>query len=325
MEAAPASAVFSPANPPTLGENYSFACAKVDDSGERVFANTSCVNDLGTVYYTAAECVATGYPCEGYVVERVYWQKTTDNRWNPDTVAGGGVPVDATYLDWGDNLESVSWTASSVIRVEMTPFAAVSTQLRGIEMWHVFGQGTNELWGAHATDASTPLPYVYMAEHGIVNTAAARLNISKLNNTPQTCPTEPSGPQVPTGTWDGDHWQGMEVLRDVPFKPELNIGGKYVYGYNWNLRKDIMPTGINKAGWWRLTYYAPGAINFLAATQLVAYVPGSGEPTTLSTAAEPLEETSGPLYEPVSDDRENHNLTYIDICIKEAKGGGKKK
>ena len=41
----------------------------------------------------------------------------------------GGPEGEATHLDWGDNLESVSWTDRSVIRVEMTPFAQLQDPL----------------------------------------------------------------------------------------------------------------------------------------------------------------------------------------------------
>lgn len=306
-----------------LGVTYSYGCNKPEVVDSRSFPNTSCVSADGRTYYTAAQCVTVGAPCAGEPVaslDRIYWQKRVANTWNPDTAPGTGMAVDATYLDWGDNLESRTWTTRSVIRVEMTPFAAVAA-LRGLQMWHVVGQGTNELWGARATEGG--LPYVFTATDAIVNTTKARLNIAKIANGPQTCPTVPTGPSVPTGSWTGSGWAGMWVLLDTPFVSELNIGGKYVYGYNWNLRKDVVPTTVDKAGWWRLTFYAPTAVNFLATTKTIVYTPDAGVPTPLPTGFVSLAEEAdtGPLYLPVSDPR--YNLTYIDICVAGTQGGGK--
>lgn len=321
IDAVGGTASFTTANP-VLGSTFSYACNKPETIEGRTFPNTSCVSADGSTYYTAAQCTAVGAPCEGLPVDRVYWQKRVlANRWAPDTVSGQGQgEFEATHLDWGDNLESVSWTDRSVVRVEMTPFTTVGGLLRGIQMWHVFGQGTTELWGARATEDG--VPYVYESAQAIVNTTGARLNIAKLQNGPATCPTDEPGIPPTVGGWDGNKWDGTWVLRDEAFTPELNIGGRYVYGYNWKLRRDNVPQEVDKRGWWRLTFYAPSQIRFRDSTALTPPETVDGTPTPLGAArGQPgVQEDTGPLYQPVSDG--NHNLTYIDICIVSRRGGG---
>lgn len=331
----PVSAYFKVAVPGTLGKTYSYGCAKEDTTSVagRTFANTSCASADGKTYYSASQCVAAGMPCEGFAasaLDRIYWQKTSDNVWSSDSVLGAPV-VDASAVDWGDNLESRSWTSNSVIRVETTPFAPV-VQRRGLQMWHVFGSGTNELWGVRATDAG--LAYGYLSDAAIVRTNSARLNITKLPGPqPAACPTTNPGPQAQGLTWDGSAWTGGNtfVLYDnVPFTPELNIGGKYVYGFNWSLKSDVVPTEIGKGGWWRLTFHALGVIGFPDGIALAPPAIPDGSPVSLPTASSALmvllaaeASESGPLYTPVVYNRAGYSLTYIDICVNETKGGGK--
>lgn len=96
------------------------------------------------------------------------------------------------------------------------------------------------------------------------------------------------------------------------------MGGKYVYGYNWALKRDEVAPW-DKGGWWRLTFYTPDrSIVFTNAA-----IPTTPPPVVPST---PLIFTilagdTGPLYAPVIDVA--NNLTYIDICVSDTAGGGK--
>jgi hypothetical protein len=295
----------------TLGTTWSYGCAVPEDE----FPNTSCVLADGTVM-TYDECVLR---CGATMVERIYWQRATGVAWQAESVPAGTLQWPATFLDWGDNLESVSWTTRSTIRVETTPFTtlldpalcasvpAAEGCRRGFQMWHVFGKGTDELWGARATNAEPPLPYAYESPYAIEHTASARLNIAKLEAGTSACPTAYT-PSPYNPTWDPltSQWSDSCLLRDTPFTAELNIGGKFVYGYNWRLKRDVMCPGWSKAGWWRLTFYAPTVLFNDAAIPLV--------PPTLPPAAPVVTaEPGGTLYRPVIDT--SNNLTYIDICV----------
>jgi hypothetical protein len=330
--ASPASAFFT-VTTPELGKTFSYGCP--DPAVDAEYPNFSCVSADGKTFYTAEQCMGTGMPCAGVQVDRIYWQKTTANDWSSDTI-DGGLTYEATHIDWGDNLESQTWWSTAAIRVETTTFGfgQASPLQRGIQMWHVYGQGQTEMWGARA-DEEASLPYVYDATYAILHTMNARLNIAKMT-TPEACPTTPStGPYLPQGNWtytpSGGYWQqALFTLYDVPYSPELNIGGKYVHGFNWQLRRDTVPTSVGKTGWWRLTFYSRNlgtspAVTFPSPVEnIVLDAPESvpAYPSLLGLTA--AEAESGPLYRPVVIGEPDH-LSYIDICIADSKGGGGKK
>jgi hypothetical protein len=304
----------------------SYGCAVPETIGTTTYPNTSCVVDGAPVVtpLTYVECADT--KCYGQTIERIYWQKNALNKWQAGYATSSlALPVD--YVDWGDNLESRSWPVQ-VIRVETNTFADLAAATTRFDMWHVFGQGTNELWGVRATDADAAAPYAFTAWPFAVNVSdGVRLNIAKLVNGQATCPTAPSStppyaPSTPTWSADDQAWIGTWVLYDAPYTAELNIKGSYVYGYNWNLRSAIVPGDVNKAGWWRLTFYtSDGSILFDNADVPKAPPATDLVPQPLAAAAE--EGETGPLYVPVVDT--TNNLTYIDICITSTKGGGSKK
>lgn len=331
--ASPATAFFTVVSP-VLGQTYSYGCEKPDGD----YPNTSCVSADGNSFYTADQCISPGMPCAGLPVDRIYWQKTTANDWSSDTI-DGGLTVPATHIDWGDNLESQTWWSTAAIRVETTAFGLgrIDPKQRGLQMWHVYGQGQTELWGVRATDDGST-PYVYDAESAILHTMNARLNIAKMTY-PEACPTAPAtAPYLPRGTWKytsgGGFWeQSLLTLYDVPYSPELNIGGKYVHGFNWQLRRDTVDPTIGKGGWWRLTFYSrnlgtASAVTFPAPVESIKLAAPDAVPafpTLLGiTAALAEEAETGPLYKAVVVGEPDH-LSYIDICVSDSKGGGGKK
>lgn len=288
-----------------LGVNYSFGCDVPD--GE--YPNTSCMSAEGA-YLDAAACSTM---CGGAPVSRIYWQKVSDNDWWAQTTPVA-TPQTATFADWGDNLEVVSWRETSVIRVETTPYATLTAPLQGLQMWHVSGRGPDEQWGVRTTNSSSPMPYVYASNYASIYTTTARLDITKLGAAASTCPTSAGAvsPVVPT-TWSEGSWVGTNIAEivDVPFTAELNVQGKYVHGYNFFLRRVAMPGGWSKGGWWRLTFYTTGAVAF--APDAVTTPPPA--PTDVVI----LSETEETLYTPVVD--AVTGLTYIDICIVDKRTG----
>lgn len=309
----------------SLGASFptgmSYGCAAPETIGTTTYPNTSCVVDGASVVtpLTYDECAIT--KCSGQDIERIYWQKNALNKWQAGyATSSSALPVD--YVDWGDNLESRSWPVQ-VIRVETNTFADLDPATTRFDMWHVFGQGTNELWGVRANDPDAE-PYAFTAWPYAVNVSdGARLNIAKLANGQATCPTVPPATPPYNPIWNPTDrvWTGTWVLYDAPYTAELNIKGSYVYGYNWNLRSAIVPGDVNKAGWWRLTFYtSDNSILFDDAD--VPKAPPTSELIPAPLAS--LEEgETGPLYVPVVDT--TNNLTYIDICITSTKGGGSKK
>lgn len=298
----------------TLGVNYSYGCDVPD--GE--FPNTSCFDEVTGTFTTAAVCTVSETNCIAQPVSRIYWQKVGTNWWWAETTALAS-SFEATAVDWGDNLSAVSWKTTSVIRVETTPYATLLDSLIGYQMWHVSGHGPDEQWGVRATDSTTPQPYAYGADPlypfftPSIYTTTARLDGTKLGAAVATCPTSPGGtaPVAPTWNQVTNNWEGAGVVQvfDEPYTAELNVGGKYVHGYNLMMRNVTMPAGYAKAGWWRLTFYSSAVTMSPDAVTTPPAVPGAAP---LVIAAE---EEEGGLYEAVVDWA--NDISYIDICIED--------
>jgi len=328
-----------------FGVNFSYGCVETDPAAE--YPNRTCASESGD-FYDKADTACTSI-CEGQPIQRMYWQKVNGQSWKSQQI--GGTPDTpnalAAYVDWGDALESRTSAETSVIRVETMPFYdSVTPALKGFDMWHVFGLGKTEMWGARVTDEPSDLQhYTYATQYAIVHTSQARLNLAKLNVTAESCPSFASefgaspydgvfgaeDPMESAPVWDGSTrtWNQAVYTNDMPFSAELNIQGKYVYGYNWQL-KTMPVTGAEKAGWWRVTFYAPD-VHFDGLTGVGAPVvpesaPDSEFPLIVPTVlAEDDSDTDTDfrLYKAVVSPA--YDLTFIDVCISTKKGGGRKK
>lgn len=333
-------------------EGMSYGCAGTETIGTTTYPNISCVNEDGTPQ-DAASCQAAGGKCAGKSLERIYWQKNSSNQWQAGYASSAEAPILAEYIDWGDNLEGRSWPVGA-LRVETNTFSTLPVLVEGeanartrFEIWHVFGQGTNELWGVHATNPGSgspdsTIPYLYLDEASAVNwpyavnvSPEARLNIAKLQAGGAVCPSTGTG--ITQSPFQGSNnliwffdqvtqtgqWVNAAHTNDMLYGAELNIKGSYVYGYNWRLDREVVPDEVGKTGWWRLTFYTPNkSIDFSPwtgpetglAPPLDPAVPG----TEVAAAAEEGESSLllyVPQVDPVS------QLTYLDICITEGSGG----
>jgi hypothetical protein len=327
-----------PAGGGTLGVHYCYGCNKPTTVDSFSFPNTACTLDDGVTFLTAEQCTAAGAPCEGYSLDRIYFQKQAEVKWNAETeVELAPSRPTVKYLEWGDNLESTTWSTSSVIRVETQPFAVRTNDLTGFYMWHVSGHGPTEQWGARVTETGLA-PRTYEAPFTIIHTALARLNIAKLSPASGACPASGSGGGPPTLAldWNPDMHRWVSIgedpspclLRDTVYTAELNVGGKWVYGYNWSTRRDVLEgcdVHFEKGGWWRLTFYTNDDRVFFDPADPV-FTPYASP--TLPPVVDPAptlfplseSETGEPLYAPVVD--YEHNLTYIDICLSDKTQGG---
>ena len=294
-------AYWAPPGAPELGVHYSYGCDKGESNAQFSYPNTSCVDSLDepTVYYTAKECTdnVLPSPCQDMEVERIYWQKVESNEWWADDVGVSPNEVRVAYVDWGDALEAVSWTESSVIRVETQPWtetidgfdptiadpalndcaeaaavAGLDPEIAckiGLQMWHVSGQGITEHWGVRAGDIGAFDSFNYDTPFQIVKSTEARLNLTKLGQGSALCsmPGGNPGDDPPEIThWDGSSWVGTgqtEVCEwyDDEYSVETSVGGKFVFGYNWRMREVELETVCGpdwqETGFWRLTFYAP--------------------------------------------------------------------
>jgi len=189
-----------------------------------------------------------------------YYQREDLNYWQAENVDGSGSPVQVSWIDWSDNIESQIWTIRSIVRTEVVLFQDLATPLTGYEMAWLWGSGTDEMWGTNGVQ--------YPSSQATVFSWLARYTIQKLDAVPYT----PEGGVIDNNTlglaWNGatHQWEGPvfaplynsavweaegvdgHALSAI-YSAELNIPGKVIYGWNWNLKKLNAGTG-----YYRITY-----------------------------------------------------------------------
>lgn len=245
-------------------------------------------------------------------VYKAWVQKDVRNFWQASAVNGiGDVTID--MVDWGDNLESVDWYLTSKVRTEVGLYknAPEGEPYRQYAMRHVSGWGTDELHGLQTTLNDQVI--FGPGTQATVYTEHARLTIQKITS------------ETPVLTWNPEThlWTG-DVLPPVVNKPvweegdgptffnaEVNIKGKIIFGYNWDVKR-----ANNGIGKYRITF-SFDENNPIKSTILKTFLTEN----TLLEGQEivPTEEEGGPTA--VIDVA--NNLTYIDITILGNKGGGK--
>ena len=234
---------------------------------------------------------ATCYTPDPLVPENCYWypQKTDGNKWQAEYQIGG--PVDVTYIDWSDNMESVSPKVRSPFRIEMVLFKALDMPMTGYTMGVLeYPSSSNELQGTNTT--------TYPSLYATVISARPKLGIQYLGTT------------VPALTWDAtaSTWKLEDGSTPTPipisFAPELNVGGKYVFGASEGGWK---PTS---AGYYRITFYVPGGSGVNLALGTIANAATGFTAPTEGVATAVLDTTN--------------NLTYLDVLATGSGGGGRR-
>lgn len=241
-----------------------------------------------------------------------YYLQQTQNTWQAGW-ANGAAEGEVVRADWSDNIVRQTWSETSVIRVETVLFKDLAEPITGYDMAYLYGEGIEEVWGTTGVTYPSALATVY--------SICARLTIQKLDG--------PNG--NPVGTlYDSAIYDRFGV--DGPttaYSAEVNVPGKIIYGYNWDLAKfDMASIGLPnepKSGWYRLTFsFDPTAIYNL--------VDPNGVPRSFtipcntvlgSLDAADLLGTTVPevvVYEPKLP---SGQVTTLDIYIKPAKGGKK--
>jgi hypothetical protein len=181
-----------------------------------------------------------GNVAETYTPFDAFWQKSA-NVWQAEWDARLGPPTPA-IVDWGDNFRSVSYSSTSVIRVEHTLYANDGTIMQGYphdvtinpssssELQAIFDDGQQTV-----TVPMTPTVF----------SDRARLRIDKLSG--------PGGTVTHT-LLDKAVYESFGIDGPGGYGAELNVGGKVVFGYVWDMKKVVMPPGVSKEGWWRITF-----------------------------------------------------------------------
>jgi len=189
-------------------------------------------------------------------VYKAYLQKDAANLWQAtNTPLYGVFDHEVDLIDWGDNLESVDWTLRSQVRTEVVLYENLATPVTQYAMRHVDGWGVSEVHGLQ-WDMAAGEPMLGTGDQATVYSHNARLTIQKLN--------VESLDDLGTLTWDttDNKWTGTNVNEplfnmavyeagDGPgyYNAEINVKGKVIYGYTWNVKK--MNEGL---GYYRITF-----------------------------------------------------------------------
>lgn len=231
-----------------------------------------------------------------------YAQKTEGNTWQADYEVG--IPVAVSYVDWGDNIESVNPKIRRPFRLEIQLYKRLAEIEEGMTMTGYvmaeleYPSSANELQG---TNTAT-----YDGNFATVVSDLWKLRV-------QYC-----GSAVPADLyWDAgmSMWLSPTAsCADVPisFAVELNVGGKLIFGGSQGGWK---PTS---AGFYRITFYSPVATSLSLATAQVGNYGDFGV-VTPEAAAESDEGDEGAAT-PVVD--QALNISYVDVHAVAGGGGG---
>mgnify|MGYP001555694420 CR=1 FL=1 len=264
-------------------------------------------------------------PGDGYY--KSYIQKDDYNVWQAENAAPSG-PVHVDWIDWGDNLESVAWYTRSQVRTEVVLIKDLATPMYAYEMLHTDGWGIDEVHGLAELDG---VVQQYASDQATVYSTCARLTIQRRLITRDD-------PLIETLEWvPGQGWSGTGLINapifnlpvyeggDGPgyYSAEINVKGKVIYGYTWNVRN------LNEgAGDYRVTFSFDETCGM--ASLNTAFIEGVTE------ILQPLEEEGEETLTLASDEGGDggstsggvgvidfgKNLTYIDVRILERGGGG---
>lgn len=275
----------------TTGNNLSYPVVFAEGIG---ITGLSVAVDAGLRPTPAESIAVTGLPFfySGNVPDynQTYYLQQGSNVWQADWRNGLLAGMQQAEVAWSDNLTHHSWNTHSAIRVEIGLTAFAHPMLAGYNMTVLYGSGSTEMQGTDGTTAlAVPLIYSVMP----------RLVIERLDDVTRT-------PVATVFNGAVHEWLGI----DGPggFGAEINVGGKIIYGYNLMLKDAVMPSGVTKYGWYRLSFQLDnaGTVN--------------GAPVSRNTALARLATSTDSLtYTPVLD--VSRNVTWLDIYVTSASGG----
>ena len=272
-------------------------------------------------------------------VYRAYVQKDALNVWQ----AYNDVPTDVVNvdrIDWGDNLESLAWTTRSQVRAEVVLLEDLVEPVSEFAMRHVDSWGIDEVHGLQTDLNGQPVDDIEgLGTIATVYSHNARFTLQKLNvESLDELYTDTGGniksklEWIPTVGWTEDQSGGSEdLVNDDPllnmavydagdgpgyYNAEINVKGKIIYGYTWNVRE------LNEGeGYYRLTFSFdaesayPLNTYFDEATEIVVPIEEEEE-------SEVATKEEGPGNGGVAVIDVGNNLTYMDILITERSRGG---
>jgi hypothetical protein len=273
---------------------------------------------------------------------KAYLQKDVNNTWQAESgnpqyfkVAEGDGSLHVDWIDWGDNLESVDWYTRSQVRTEVVLFQDNPYPYKWLEyqMRHTSGWGIDEVHGI-AADVITNEALKGDGSRATVYSHCARLTIQKLLVDRDDPLLATNLTWVPQKGWnesnDNEELINPPIFNDAVYNAgdgpgyysaEINVKGRIIYGYTWNVRK------LNEGpGSYRLTFSLDDTCGtgskrrteFVEGETQILVPPEEEEEVTITSESDDDSDTPGGTGEL---DFAN-NLTYMDINILERSGGG---
>ena len=281
---------------------------------------------------------------------KAFIQKDPLNVWQAESMAWPNGDNVVDWIDWGDNLESVDWYTRSQVRTEVVLFEdnnSIEDPWLEYEMRHTSGWGIDEVHGMAATLDETPAALFGPGTRATIYSRCARLTIQKLL-------VDRDDPRVGEGeegvlVWDPEasNWKepdgypedlinehifngSVHEGGDGPgyYSAEINVKGRIIYGYTWNVRKlnDLTGIPLTAAGDYRITFSFD---EFCGTVGLnTDFVDGTTE-IMVPLEEEIIEQVALAEADDSGDDgggtgvlKGDLNLTYMDVRILERGGGG---
>lgn len=223
-----------------------------------------------------------------------YAQKETGNVWQAE-FANANQDLYVTFIDWGDVIEAVNPKIGRPFRLEVTLYYDISdAPMTGFLMALLANPSSkNEIQGTNAT--------TYEGNWATIVSNSPKLIVQPL-----------AADAIPVWDDDAGMWIGEGVsapLTGFGFAPELNVGGKYIYGASQGGWK---PTAL---GLYRLTFYMSGNGN-ASFIHLEDAVIGNYTGNTAGQWGSPETTASQPVVDTLN------NLSYVDVTVVTSGGGG---
>jgi len=190
---------------------------------------------------------------------RAYLQQDEFNIWQAYNIEADE-PMFIDLLDWGDNLEAKDWNLSSHVRTELSLYENLQTPVLQYMMRHVQGWGNNEMHGLQTYLDERPV--LGPGNIATIYSHNSRLTIQKLNIDRDSIMAGDLT-WIPNAGWTETDPNGENLINEPIFNhavyeiasshedyaAEVNIKGKIIYGYTWNV-----PNLNEGAGYYRLTF-----------------------------------------------------------------------
>ena len=261
------------------GNNLSFPVFAIDGYA------ISAVQENLTVEYSG--------PYDGLTAEELlyleangpwYAQKVVGNVWQAE-FSNANEPLEVTFIDWGDVIESVNPVVGRPFRLETTMYVDISDDpMNGYTMAMLaFPSSPKEAQGTNGV--------LYDANWATVVSSSPTLIIQRLM--PEALPNWNSE----AGMWTGEGV--LAPLANFMFAPELNVGGKYIYGAStggWRPTID---------GTYRLTFFMRGTTNISVVNAVIGNYSGN----TADQWGLPENRAATAVVDPVN------NLSYVDVTV----------